>query len=144
MPSFDEIAVFISEYTHTDRSALTEETSLLGDLGVYGLDMYALLVRYSERFGVEISGYRWYFHTSEDGLSIGALFSRPPHKRVKHIPITIGMLHEMAQAGRWTIQYPDHNLPAYRLDVLINAVIFFGALVFVVFALVVAAMGGIQ
>ena len=144
MPSFDEIAEFVSEYTLVERSALTEATTLLGDLGIYGLDNDILMFKYSNRFGVDLSGYRWYFHNCEDGYNIGALFFRPPNKRVKHTPITIGTLHEFAQAGRWNIQYPDHSLPRCRLDTLINQIIAFFLLLFVVFALVAAAVRGCE
>jgi len=140
MPSFDEIAEFVSDYTCVERSRLTEATTLLGDLGLNGIDNDIFLRKYSERFNVDLSGYLWYFHTYEEFHSIGALFFRPPNKRVKNIPVTIGMLHKFAQAGRWNVVYPDHRIPSVRLDVVLNNTIIVCLLLLIFIALVVAAV----
>jgi hypothetical protein len=69
---------------------------------------------------VDLSTYLWYFHTGEEGIGIGALFSRPPNARVQEIPITLAMLLEFANRGRWEVSYPEHELPARRVDLLVN------------------------
>jgi hypothetical protein len=105
MPTFEEVAAFVCEEACVRRSHLTEATSLQDDIGLYGTDIDHLMSEYSKRFGVNLDGYIWYFHTGEDGFGIGALIFRPPDMRVKRIPITIGMLYEFAQVGRWNVQY---------------------------------------
>jgi len=142
MPSFDEIAGFVSNQLGAKRTALTEATTLQGELGLFGDDMDALLREYTKRFGVDMSGYLWYFHTGEEGYNFGALFYRPPNHRVAHIPITIKMLHEFAQAGRWNIQYPDHSLPPYRIDIIITWIITLTVLLSFVILLAVEEMRG--
>ena len=70
-----------------------------------------------------MSGYLWYFHAAEEiGFGIGAIFFDPPNYRVKRMPVTPAMLTEFANKGKWDIVYPDHTLPKYRYDLLINTV----------------------
>jgi hypothetical protein len=142
MPTFDEVAALVCDETGVSRSHVTDATSLQGDLGLYGDDIDHLLVEYSKRFGVDLAGYLWYFHTGEEGVSIGALFFRPPNRRVKQIPITIGMLHEFAQLGRWNVAYPEHRVTRWRPDVLINQMVALGFLIFVVGTVIAAAIRG--
>jgi hypothetical protein len=102
---------------------MNESTALEEDLGVYGDDMNELIEEYSKRFNVDVSDYRWYFHTGEEGvglINIGGMISPPPDARVPHIPITIGMLSDFANKGRWSIVYPEHSLPERRHDLMIN------------------------
>ena len=122
MPSFDEVAEFVRE--QRGHAHVTPATRLVEDTGADGDDMFELMQRYSERFGVDLITYRWYFHHGEEGSwSLGGLFFEPPYKRVPHIPITVGMLHEFAEQKRWSIQYPEHRLPKRRVDMLINQVV---------------------
>jgi hypothetical protein len=102
---------------------VTEATSLQDDIGLYGDDIDDLMLEYSTRFGVDLTDYLWYFHTGEEGWNIGGLFFAPPNARVREIPITVGMLHRFATQGRWAIEYPKHDLPRWRLDILINLVV---------------------
>jgi Protein of unknown function (DUF1493) len=144
MPTFDEIAAFVCEEAGVRRSHLTEATSRQGDIGLYGDDIDHLMLEYSKRFGVNLGGYIWYFHTGGDGCSISALFFRPPNMRVAHIPITIGMLHEFAQVGRSNIQYPDHSVPHWRLDILINQIVVIRFLICLLCAAIGAAIRGCE
>jgi uncharacterized protein DUF1493 len=139
MPTFDEVATFVREQT-SFRGALTEVTSLQSDIGVYGDDMDDLLAAFSDRFGVSLAGYIWYFHTGEEGFNIGGLFFPPPNERVQEIPITLGILHDFAQCGRWPIEYPEHVTPRSRPDIRINQLLALG-MVFALVGFVVLAWG---
>lgn len=91
------------------------------DLGVEGDDFFELEHAFAEHFKVDMSSYRWYFHHAEEGIAgLGALFFPPPNQRVRHIPVTINLLLESANAGRWALTYPAHQLPARRYDLVIN------------------------
>lgn len=141
MPTFDEIAAFVCEAAGVDRSQVTKATSLQDDIGLYGDEIFFLMVEYSERFSVDLSGYLWYFHSGEDGFGIGRLLVRPPNRRVKEVSITLGMLHDFANQGRWAVEYPKHELPRWRLDVAIDmvlAVALIGWLVFCIWQAVFA------
>src|SRR5207248_6331678 len=102
---------------------VTEATSLQDRIGLYGDDIDGIIVEYSQRFTVDVSGYLWYFHTGEEGFNIGGLFFRSPDAKVDRIPITVGMLLEFAQKGHWDLKYPDHEPPRFRLDILINQIL---------------------
>jgi Protein of unknown function (DUF1493) len=141
MPTFEEIAAFVCEEACVRRSHVTEATSLQDDIGLYGDDIDHLMLEYSKRFGVNLNGYIWYFHTGEDGFGIGALIFRPPDMRVKRIPITIGMLYEFAQVGCWGVQYPAHSVPRWRPDVLVDQIVALGLLSFVVCCIIAAIRG---
>ena len=97
-----------------------------------GKDFTSLVEAFSMRFGADVSGYKWYFHTDEEDHSIGALFYKPPQERVKRIIITPEDLWHMANAGYWNIEYPEHEIPSSRVDFLINILLFIaGALLLV-------------
>jgi hypothetical protein len=130
VPTFDEVAALVREQT-AYSGPLTEATTLQSDIGVYGDDMVALLAAYSARFGVDLSGYLWYFHKGEEGFNIGGLFFPPPNARVQEIPITVGMLHRFSELGRWALEYPPHQPQRYRPDLWVNLL------------LVLAVLGGL-
>ena len=106
-----EILKFVEEQTGCSEDHVHKNSDIVKDLGCYGDDFDDLLAKFSKNYSVDISSYRWYFHTSEEGNSIGGSFFRPPNERVEHIPVTPGMLLEFANSGKWDIEYPDHKLP---------------------------------
>lgn len=115
----EEIIAFVREQT-SYQGPVSEATSLSSDIGITGDDMDELLGAYSKQFGVEMSGYRWYFHIEEEGFNIGALLFPPPSSQVHQIPITIGMLRRFAETKCWAIDYPSHRLNKYRYDIWVN------------------------
>ena len=133
VPTLGEIASFVREQTGAPEPlALT--TDLHGDLGVDGDDMHELILEFSRRFAVDVSGYRGYFHCGEEGLPLlGWLFFPPPHRRVERIPITPAMLHQYAIEHRWSLEYPPHTLPKRRYDVWVDLTLFALVLGFGVF-----------
>ncbi|WP_020475681.1 DUF1493 family protein [Zavarzinella formosa] len=136
MPTFEDVVALVRERT-SYQNPLTAASTLQSDIGVYGDDMDDLLSAYSKRFGVDLSGYRWYFHTGEEGPSIGGAIFPPPDKQVREIPITLDMLHQFAELGRWAVEYPPHEPPRHRPDIWINfGIVVFG---FVVFGFVLVA-----
>ena len=126
MYSFDDVSAFLVKRLRVDPSELTPFTSLRKDLGVEGDDFFELEEAFAEKFRVDMSGYRWYFHHGEEGtwLSIGRLFFPAPYDRVVEIPVTPQLLLDSANAGKWIVQYPDHELPRRRYDSLIDQFVY--------------------
>lgn len=108
----------------TERADATATDDLFADLNCRGKDFTSLVEHFSMRFGTDVSAYRWYFHTDEEDHSIGGMFFKPPHERVQRIPVTAETLWHMANAGRWNIEYPEHEIPSSRVDFLINILLF--------------------
>jgi hypothetical protein len=131
-PDFDGVARLVAEQTGMKPEQLAPETELERDLGVLADDFHELMRKFAERFGTDMSGYRWYFHTGEEGPSPGGLFFAPPYRRVEQIPVTLQMLVDSARAGKWLVEYPPHALPRMRWDILINQLLVGGFLVFLV------------
>ena len=107
--------------------------------GIDGDDGFDFIEKFSERFSVDVSNYRWYFHHAEEGWNFGGIFFAPPNGRVSQIPITLEILDEAISKGRWPINYPDHILPKARWDLRINlllSLLFVGGLL----ALLVATL----
>jgi len=115
----EEIVVLVREQTNY-QGPVSEATALQSDIGVAGDDMDVLLHAYAKQFGVEMSGYLWYFHTEEEGFNIGALLFPPPSSQVHQIPITLSMLRQFAETKRWAVEYPSHRLHRYRYDIWVN------------------------
>ncbi|QDU23365.1 DUF1493 family protein [Urbifossiella limnaea] len=122
MPTFDEVAELVREQTNYD-GPLTDDTELQADLGVAGDDLDRLLLAWAERFGADLSGYLPHFHTAEEGFNLGAWFYPPRDSRLPDVPITVGMLHQYAELGRWALEYPDHDPRRRRPDVWVNRVV---------------------
>ena len=122
MKNKDDVAEWLtSEIGH--RGPVDDGTSLQ-DLGVWGDDWHDLLGAFAQRFNVKMDGYRWYFHTRDEGVgNIGGLFFPPPYRRVTQIPVTVGMLKDFARSGAWGVECPEHRIPARRYDVLINQIL---------------------
>lgn len=121
--------------TGCDYEEVKENTDIDHDLGCTGDDFDELISEYSAKFHVNMDNYLWYFHTYEEGHSnsLGRLFFKPPHERVKHIAVTPTVLLQSANAGIWTLVYPEHKLPKQRYDILINQILVILLIVFVIY-----------
>lgn len=116
MVSVSEIIKFIKHETLIEM----REDSDIWRRGTVGDDFAELMEAYAKQFGVEMNGYRWYFHHEDEGWNLGGLFFKPPNRRVKRIPVTPKMLASFANQGRWSIDYPEHHIPKKRVDILFN------------------------
>lgn len=77
--------------------------------------------KYAIKFNVNMETYLWYFHHEEETIGwFGALFFKTPRQYVSHIPITPKLLLDSANAGYWIVQYPEHQIPKRRYDVILN------------------------
>lgn len=131
----EEIIQFLKEETYED--VITSDTDIFNDCGVSGDDSHELIEKYHKKYNVDISNYLWYFHCDEEGTTfITGMFFKPPHKRVTRIPITPKMLTDFANSKIWKIDYPEHNLPKYRFDILINQFLFLIILIWLISNLV--------
>jgi hypothetical protein len=104
-----------------DELLLADDADVFDYLGVEGDDAFEFMYAFAETFEVNIDAYRWYFHHGEEGLfNIGGIFCRPPYARVARIPITPNIFTEAITTKRWPLKYPEHHLPKYRYDMLVN------------------------
>jgi len=118
----EEIIKFLEEQLKVER--VEADSDIHHDLGVTGDEFFEMIAEYSKKFNVDLENYNWYFHSDEEGvLSIGALFFKPPYKRVQRIPVTPQMLTDFANKRKWDLQYPAHYIPARRWDLIINRVL---------------------
>lgn len=115
-----EIIDFIE--TEYWKSNLQSNSDIFETVRISGDDCYELIEKFSKKYDVDISNFLWYFHHEEEGSwnSIGGYFYKSPDKLVKRIPITPKMLTKFAETKKWEINYPEHKLPKYRYDMLIN------------------------
>ena len=105
-------------------------------LGIYGDDMDEFLGSYHKKYNVNFDNYLWYFHNEEEisnNFSIGKIFFKPPYDSVERIPITPEILTKFANTKVWEIDYPEHQLPKYRYDVLIDQIIFGGLVLIILY-----------
>lgn len=130
-----EIVDFIiKEYWETK---LTSDSDVFSEVGIDGDDCDEFLQKYSEKYSVDMNDFLWYFHYQQEGnLNIGSLFFKNPNQRVKEIAITPKILTEFANSKKWKIEYPQHKLPKYRYDLIINSVLFTIVIVWLIVSLV--------
>jgi len=131
MNKYDEIIDFVKDISGIDE--INPESDIF-NLGVVGDDFHEMIDEYSKRYEVDMTEYLWYFHADEEGQSFGALFFKPPYRRVERIPITPRLLSEFATTKKWVINYPEHKLPNKRIDIIINQVL---VLVFILIVLTI-------
>jgi hypothetical protein len=85
------------------------DADLVCDAGIDGADMWELLEKFRDTFGVAFSDFRWYHHTSAEGCNPFWIFFPPWWARKTHIPIRLKDLVESARCGEWKIQYPENE-----------------------------------
>lgn len=129
MYSEADIYNLLNEQLGVDPLRIDIYDDIYNSMGVDGDDFFELIDEFKGRFNVDMTNYLWYFHHAEEGSGIGCLLFRSPDKRVKRIAITPKLLLEAANAGYWPVEYPKHNIPDKRYDMLFTNI--FSLLIFV-------------
>lgn len=132
MTSYSDIESFISEKTF--EKEIKPDTDIFNELGCTGDDFHELMEDYHQKYSVDMSSYLWYYHCDEENSnwSFGSIFFKPPYARVTRIPVTPQMLFDFANNGKWNINYPEHKLPRFRIDAVINGLLFVVAIFFTI------------
>jgi hypothetical protein len=109
---------------------ITADTDIFNE-GISGDDFHELMDRYAKTYSIDMTNYLWYFHADEEGgwNSLGQLFFDPPYIKVSRIPVTPALLANFAQKGKWNIEYPEHDIPKRRYDILLNQILLIGFVV---------------
>ena len=131
----EHLIAMIMDKVGVNRDEVINCEDIERDLGCTGDDHFELMEAFAKEFKVDMGGYRWYFHTAEEGHNVGAAFHPSPDQRVEHIPISLDTLTAAAMAGNWTIEYPDHRIPTTRWDLRINLALGLCVLLWAVIAL---------
>ncbi len=128
----NDIIDFVKEFS--GRDDIKGDTDLFMEAGIVGDDFDEMIKKYSEKYSVNMDSYLWYFHTDEESgwNSLGSAFFKPPYNRVERVPITPKTLDKFATLGKWDIVYPNHQLPKYRFDILINQIIVVSFLIVII------------
>lgn len=125
-----EIAVFAEGFLGIPID-VHAEVDLLGASGCEGDDAFEFMEAFSERFGVDLTGYRWEFHHSDEAAQLNPGWPfKAPHQKVERIPLTLALLTEAAAKGVWPLGYPDVDLGTGRPDIW-NGLILFAGIVLV-------------
>lgn len=109
------------------ESNLNSNSDIFKEVGIDGSDCDEFLQKYSEKYSVDMNDFLWYFHYQDEAsltsFNIGGSLFKSPNQSVTMIPITPKMLTEFANSKKWKIDYPDHKLPKYRYDIIVNQII---------------------
>jgi hypothetical protein len=100
----EQVRQFVAKFLSADLGCLTPSTRLCHDLGVTGDDGEELMEAFSERFGVEMSGFvfdRHFGSEAECNPLMYALMWLFERERLRLVPITLTDLAEAAQTGVW-------------------------------------------
>lgn len=121
MSWINDIRNFLKDYSGVYPDS--PNIDIFKDMGIVGDDFHEMIEKYSEKYHVDMSDYLWYFHTNEEGQSIGRNFFKPPNERVNRIPVTPQMLADFIVTKKWAVEYPKHEIPRQRKDLIINQAI---------------------
>lgn len=119
-----DIYLFLEEALGIDVKVLKPDSDLFEDFGVFGDDLFELIEVFSENYSVNVDDFLWYFHSSEEASSLFGMIFLPPNKRVSRIPITPDMLVQYANQKCWGVEYPTHEIPNRRWDILLSQLLF--------------------
>jgi len=94
------------------KSNDTQDVDLFGTFALEGGDAEDFLVAYMEKYGVDMSDFRWEFHYIGD--------EPPGHRRVlpmdangkviPFIPVPLDQFVRAAEGGIWHVTYPEHTI----------------------------------
>lgn len=118
-----EISNFLEDYSGVYPG--NEDTDIYKDMGVVGDDFHEMIEKFAKQYQVDMTDYLWYFHADEEGQSIGGVFYKAPYQKVQRIPFTPKMLAYFIETKKWKIDYPKHDTPKSRPDLLINKIVVF-------------------
>lgn len=116
-----DIYLLIEQALGIDTKTLKPDADLFEDFGVYGDE---LIDEFSEKYDVNIDNFLWYFHSLEEASSLFWIIFSPPNKRVSRIAITPEMLVQYANQKCWGVEYPAHEIPKRRWDILLSQLLF--------------------
>jgi len=107
------------------KSNLKSDSDIFDMVKIDGDDCDELIIKYSEKYSVNMDNYLWYFHHQEEASinRLGSMIFKTPDKLVNRIPITPNMLTEFANSKTWNLDYPEHKFPKYRYDLIITYLI---------------------
>lgn len=125
MVAIAEIYRFINTELDVPEALLNGDTDLFATFDIAADICEDFIETFGQKFKVDLTDYRWYFHHGEAGLNLGGFIIAPPYKRVERIAITPELLLRSATKRRWKVNYPDHQIPQKRWDMLINKIILF-------------------
>ncbi len=119
--SLSQIIEFAKDY-NVEEVDIDEETTIEKGMGLWGDDHHEFIGKFAEVFDVQMENYRWYYHTEEEGLNWAEVFFKPPYKKVEQSQISINMLHQIANDGKWPDMYEKPDLANFRPDILMNQI----------------------
>ncbi len=100
----ENIKTLVSEKSGVDEKKLNRSTRLYEDLKIDGDDAFELLEAFTEKFSVDMSGFKYNEYFAPEGIDlIGAvsrLFKGKEKKKLK--PLTLADLEQAAKEGKWT------------------------------------------
>jgi len=132
----EEISEFVAEHTCTKIDRISADTDIYKDLGIIGDDFSELLEDFASKYNVKMNKYLWYFHNCDEGWAPWSFIFNPPNAKVHRMPVTPSLLLELAEAGEWRVEYPEHDEPKDRRDITYG-LLFYGFLFVVMFCIVV-------
>ena len=104
-----DIAALAAELAGVPRARIDRD-DLLASPGLDGRAASRFLQIYAGRFGVDMRGYRWWFHHRDHGVLAMPLVALDGERHEIRIPLSAEMLARFAERGRWDIAYPPHRL----------------------------------
>lgn len=107
--STSDIVALAAELAGVPRGQVDRD-DLLASPGMDARTASRFLRVYAGRFGVDMRGYRWWFHHRDHGALAMPLVALDGERREIRIALSAEMPAAFAERGRWDIAYPPHRL----------------------------------
>ena len=118
MVTIEQIFGLIGDECAVKTKQLTPCTDLFDELGIEGDEFSELIEKYALSFNVNMDGYLWYFHSNDEGINFWSFIFKPPNKKVNRIAVTPELLLHFANTKIWDVNYPTHDKPTNRADIV--------------------------
>lgn len=118
MVIIEQIFRLIQDECGVDKQQLALNTDLFEELGIEGDDFSELIEKYALTFNVNMDDFLWYFHSNDEGINVWRFIFKPPNKKVNRIAVTPELLLRFANTKKWDLNYPEHNKPTNRRDLI--------------------------
>lgn len=107
----EDILALVVEYSTVDPRHFDPSDVFIGN-GIEGDDADELLKAFAEAFDVDLSQFIDYFHFVGDEPPMGRreFPVDADGKVIPFWPVTLDMLVDAAEAGHWTLVYPEHEV----------------------------------
>jgi hypothetical protein len=105
----DRVRLFIARKFEREPAQIPRDWDLVSYLRIYGNSVRDLVEQFGGEFQVDVTGFRWFYHTGPPGCLPRWLFRNRWWLQAPDVPIRLTDLVKSAETHTWAITYPTRR-----------------------------------